>query len=216
MNMDNLNKLEPIDSRSQSLLSKFTKGFELDWSAFNRSIDENGIELREFGIEECTKSAKEIFTPEVIKKRVTFSPEKKREFCSQYAERVSKAFELVDYKGLVFESLEDGVMGYNRGDGIVHLTNKFLTSPFSSLEMIDTITHELRHQYQYEAMKGKHSISEDVRKEWIQANKDYTTEKPWALDPWGYKYNPLELDARYAGETVVRNLTKDYIVENLV
>lgn len=216
MNMDNLNKLEPIDSRSQSLLSKFTKGFELDWSAFNRSIDENGMELREFGIEECTKSAKEIFTPEVIKKWVTFSPEKKRELCSQYAERVSKAFELVDYKGLVFERLEDGVMGYNRGDGIVQLTNKFLTSPFSPLEMIDTITHELRHQYQYEAMKGKHSISEDVRKEWIQANKDYTTEKPWALDPWGYKYNPLELDARYAGETVVRNLTKDYIVENLV
>lgn len=130
MNMDNLNKLEPIDSRSQSLLSKFTKGFELDWSAFNRSIDENGMELREFGIEECTKSAKEIFTPEVIKKWVTFSPEKKREFCSQYAERVSKAFELVDYKGLVFESLEDGVMGYNRGDGIVHLTNKFLTPHF--------------------------------------------------------------------------------------
>jgi len=214
MNIDNLNKIEPIDT--QSPLSKFTKGFELDWFALNRSIDENGMELREFGIEECTKSAKEIFTPAVIKSWATFSPEKKEEFCSQYAERVSKAFELVDYKGLVFENLEDGVMGYNRGDGIVHLTDRFLTSPFSPLEMIDTITHELRHQYQSEAMRGKHSISEDVRKEWIQANKDYTTESPWAFDPWGYKYNPLELDARYAGETVVRNLTKDYIVENLV
>lgn len=214
MNLDNLNKLEPIDT--QSVLSKFTKGLELDWLALNHSIDENGMELREYGIEECTKSAKEIFTPEVIKNWINFSPEKKRELCSQYAEKVSKAFELVDYKGIVFERLEDGVMGYNRGDGIVHLTDKFLTSPFSPLEMIDTITHELRHQYQSEAMRGKHSISEDVRKEWIQANKDYTTENPWAFDPWGYKYNPLELDARYAGETVIRNLTKDYIVENLV
>lgn len=216
MNIDNLNKLESIDTQSQSLLSKFTEGFELDGFSLNRSIDENGMELREYGIEECTKSAKEVFTPEVVKNWVTFSPEKKRELCSQYAERVSKAFELIDYKGLVFENLEDGVMGYNRGDGIVHLTDRFLTSPFSPLEMIDTITHELRHQYQSEAMRGKHSISEDVRKEWIQASKNYTTENPWAFDPWGYKYNPLEIDARYAGETVVRNLTKDYIVENLV
>lgn len=216
MNIDNLNKLEPIGAQSLSPLSKFTKGLELDWLALNRSIDKNDMELREYGIEECTKSAKETFTPEVIKNWVDFSPEKKRKLCSQYAERVSKAFDLVDYKGIVFERLENGVMGYNRSDGIVHLTDRFLTSPFSPLEMIDTITHELKHQYQSEAMRGEHSISEDVRKEWIQAKKDYTTENPWALDPWGYKYNPLELDARYAAETVIRNLTKDYIVENLV
>ncbi len=214
MNIDYLDKLNPIDT--QSPLSKFTKGFELDWLALNRLIDENGIELREYGIEDCAKSAKEIFTPEVIKKWVTFSPEKKRELCTQYAERVSKAFELVDYKGIVFEKFENGVMGCNRSDGIAHLTDRFLTSPCSPLEIIDTITHELRHQYQSEAMMGKHSIPEDVRKEWMQAQKDYTIEKPWALDPWGYKYNPLELDARYAAETVIRNLTKDYIVENLV
>lgn len=213
MNIDYLDKLNPIDT--QSPLSKFTKGFELDWLALNRPIDENGIELREYGIEDCAKSAKEIFTPEVIKKWVTFSPEKKRELCTQYAERASKAFELVDYKGIVFERLENGVIGYNRGDGIIYLKDEFLTSPFSPLEIIDTITHELRHQYQSEAMRGKHSIPEDVRKEWMQAYKDYTTGKPWALDPWGYKYNPLEIDARYAGETVIRNLTKDYIVENL-
>ncbi len=213
MNIDYLDKLNPIDT--QSPLSKFTKGFELDWLALNRPIDENGIELREYGIEDCAKSAKEIFTPEVIKKWVTFSPEKKRELCTQYAERTSKAFELVDYKGIVFERLENGVIGYNRGDGIIYLKDEFLTSPFSPLEIIDTITHELRHQYQSEAMRGKHSIPEDVRKEWMQAYKDYTTGKPWALDPWGYKYNPLEIDARYAGETVIRNLTKDYIVENL-
>lgn len=37
---------------------------------------------------------------------------------------------------------------------------------------------------------------------------------PWAEDPWGYKYNPLETDARYAGESVVREMTKDYMTGN--
>ena len=44
----------------------------------------------------------------------------------------------------------------------------------------------------------------------MNADKLYTNDSPYALDPWGYKYNALELDARYAGETVIREFTKDY------
>lgn len=40
--------------------------------------------------------------------------------------------------------------------------------------------------------------------------EEYTDLPPYAFDPWGYKYNALELDARYAGETVVREFTKEY------
>ena len=66
------------------------------------------------------------------------------------------------------------------------------------------------HQYQTECMKGLHPIDEDTLEEWLAADQLYTNEQPYALDPWGYKYNALELDAHYAGETVIREFTKDY------
>ena len=34
---------------------------------------------------------------------------------------------------------------------------------------------------------------------------------PSAYDPWGYTYNPMETDAKYFGESMVRELTKDII-----
>jgi len=34
---------------------------------------------------------------------------------------------------------------------------------------------------------------------------------PSAYDPWGYTYNPMETDAKYFGEAMVRELTKAII-----
>ena len=83
------------------------------------------------------------------------------------------------------------------------------------LKLVDTITHELRHQYQSECVQRFHDVSEEVIKEWTKGYEIYTTNQPWAYDPWGYKYNPLEIDARYAGESVIRGMTKDFINENI-
>ena len=185
----------------------------LDIPQLNSSIDGYGRNLREFGLQECIEAAKGIFTPEVLDNWASLSPEQRSELAQQYGDRVAQSFQLVNYNGVVFEPME-GANGYNNGDGHAYLSDTLIKEQRSPLQLIDTITHELRHQYQSECVEGLHLVPDETRMEWAKATLMYTTQMPWAEDPWGYKYNPLELDARYAGESVVREMTKDYMNGN--
>lgn len=172
-------------------------------------LGENYVEQRDFGLDKCTEAAKQIFNPGVIENWSTLSLEQRKEIAGAYAAEVASAFELQNYTGVYFENLDPGTMGYNNGDGSIHLSNELITAWTSPLEIMNTITHELRHQYQFEAVQGYHNVAEDVVKEWATAQQIYNYDQPYCYDPWGYTYNPLEIDARYAGETVVRNVTHD-------
>lgn len=169
------------------------------------------LAVREFGINKCVVAARELFPPEVIYNWLDCSIEERLKLAEKYSYEVAKAFELKNYKGLYIEDTGFGVAGFNNGDGKIHiseiLVNNKNETPF---EIIDTIVHEMRHQYQSECMSGLHLIDKVTLEEWLAAEQMYTNERPYALDPWGYKYNALELDARYAGETVIREFTKDY------
>lgn len=193
-----------------SLESLSIKSSPLERTQLNTAVDYFGHDFREFGLSECKSSAEKIFTTDVINNWSELSKEERTKISEAYAESVARNFELVDYKGLVIEKM-DGMNGFNRGDGVLHLSDRLINTNASPLQVVDTITHELRHQYQVECIKGFHYVPEETRVEWAAGLKAYTTEKPWALDPWGYKYNPLEIDSRYAGETVVRELTKDLV-----
>lgn len=171
----------------------------------------NFVEQRDYGLDKCTEAAKTIFNPGVIKNWANLSLEQRKEIAGAYAAEVAGAFELQNYAGVFFEDLESGVMGYNNGDGSIHLSNNIVAAWTSPFEIMNTVTHELRHQYQFEAVQGYHNVSEDVVKEWSVAQQIYNYDQPYCYDPWGYTYNPLEIDARYAGETVVRNVTHDMI-----
>lgn len=164
-------------------------------------------ETREFGLQECSDAAIRIFTPEVIDNWGTMSKEQRTEIATSYANEVAKAFELANYTGVIIEELEPGVGGYNNGDGSIHISNDLIGSWTTPFEIMDTITHELRHQYQNECVRGYHDVSDEVRNEWAVASEIYNYDQPSCYDPWGYTYNPLEIDSRYAGETVVRNVT---------
>ena len=195
-----------------SPLAKIAFGEKLiDPSKFNESVDKFSKETREFGLDKCAEAAKSIFTPDVIKNWSNYSEAERKDFVNQYAGKVAEAFELRDFKNVSFEKLEPGLNGYNSGDGIIHLTDRFLNKLETPIQLIDTVTHEMRHQYQSEAIRGLHNIPSETRKEWGVAEKVYTTNRPWAADPWGYKYNPLEIDSNYAAGTVIRTMTKDYI-----
>ena len=172
-------------------------------------LGESFVEQRDFGLDKCSDAAKEIFNPGVIENWSNFSLSQRKEIAGAYAAEVANAFDLKKYTGVYFENLDPGVMGYNNGDGSIHLSNDLIASYKSPLEIMDTITHELRHQYQSEAVLGYHNVSQEVVKEWSTAQDIYNYDEPYCYDPWGYTYNPLEIDARYAGETVIRNVTQD-------
>ena len=174
-------------------------------------LDEGITENRDFGLERCTEAALEIFNPGVINEWKNMTAEEKMNIAYAYAEEVAKAFELENYSGLIIEPMDANTGGYNLGDGYIHLNDLLFNETVSPLQILDTITHELRHQYQSECIAGYHDVSDEVRNEWSLANDIYGYDYPSAYDPWGYQYNPLEIDSRYAGETVVRNVTSQMI-----
>ena len=168
------------------------------------------IETRDFGLDKCTEAVKEIFNLGVLMSWAHLSFEQKAELAGVYAKEVARAFELVSYEGLWIEELEPNVLGYNTGDGKIHMSISLILNPeVSPFTIIDTITHESRHQYQFEAIKGYHYIPKEVVKEWTIAFEIYRNDVgPCCYDPWGYFYSPVEIDARYAAETVIRNITQ--------
>lgn len=164
-------------------------------------------ETREFGLDACSEAAKDIFNPGVISAWGSMTELERKGIALEYAERVAQAFDLANYEGTYIEKLESGTLGYNNGDGTIHITNDLLSSYTTPFQIMDTITHELRHQYQNECIRGYHDVPDEVRNEWAVAKAIYNYDQPSCYDPWGYTYNPLEIDSNYAGNTVVRNVS---------
>ena len=170
-------------------------------------LSEGITEGREFGLEECSEAALEIFNPGVISEWGNLTQKQRKDIACMYADRVAQAFGLDEYRGVYIESLDPDVLGSNNGDGTIHLSDTLVSGDTTPFEIMNTITHELRHQYQSECVRGYHEVSDEVRNEWTVATGIYNYDQPSCYDPWGYTYNPLEIDARYAGETVVRNVS---------
>ena len=174
------------------------------------------MEAREYGIKEGAEVACRCFTPEIIQNWGNMSLEERNQVLQEYAVGIGKALD-IDFKGIVWREFptENGryTFGENSGDGWLHLNVECLANPADLMRMVDTIAHEARHQFQFEAMQNpeKYPIDDAAIKEWMVGNAVYTTELPSAYDPWGYTYNPTETDARYYGEAMVRELTK-YII----
>lgn len=170
---------------------------------FNEGITEG----REFGLDKCTEAAMEIFNPGVINDWGSMSLEERKDIACMYADEVAKAFELENYQGVIIERMDPGVLGSNNGDGYIHISEGLIGDYTTPFQILDTITHELRHQYQSECINGFHDVTDEVRNEWAMATAIYNYNQPSSFDPWGYAYNPLEIDSNYAGNTVVRNVS---------
>ena len=195
------------------------------WSDFVNSIKEYTeavpeskeiVEAREYGVKECADVAKDCFTPEVIRAWGMMDLDARNKVIQEYANGIGKAMG-INFKGIVWEQfpIENGMYtyGYNAGDGYVHLNIDMLADPGQLMHVVDTVAHEARHQLQNEAIENpsKFPIDEATIKEWTVGREVYTLDMPSAYDPWGYTYNPMETDAKYFGESMVRELTKDII-----
>lgn len=170
-------------------------------------LNEGATEGREFGLDKCSEAAAEIFNPGVINEWGNLTDAERKAIALEYAGRVAEAFELENYQGTMIEEMPYGVLGSNCGDGIIHISEDLISAETTPFMIMDTITHELRHQYQSECVEGYHDVPDEVRNEWAVAKAIYNYDQPSCYDPWGYAYNPLEIDSNYAGNTVVRNVT---------
>ncbi len=195
------------------------------WSDFVNSIKDYAesvpesreiVEAREYGVKECAEVAKACFTPEIIRAWGWMDLNARNEVIQEYANGIGEAMG-INFKGIVWERfpIENGMYtyGYNAGDGYVHLNVDLLADPGQLMHVVDTVAHEARHQLQNEAIENpsKFPIDEATIKEWTVGREVYTLDMPSAYDPWGYTYNPMETDAKFFGESMVRELTKAII-----
>ena len=177
---------------------------------------EQSDSAREYGLRECAESAKKIITYDVICAWGTMSLEERNHVAQEYAAAIGKGLG-INFRGIVWEQFDtsDGRyrFGYNKGDGYVHLNADFLSNPAMLMHLVDTIAHEARHQFQMEAIADPEKFNIDMATihEWSVGKEAYTTELPSAYDPWGYTYNPLEIDSKIFGQTMVREVTKGII-----
>ena len=163
-----------INDMGASRLEALSKDMPLDTGRLNEAVDYLGRNTREFGINECKDDAKRIFTPDVIAKWPEMTPEERQKIASEYGDCVAKNFNLANYKGIVFEPMDPGTNGYNCGDGIAHLSDRMIKEQLSPLQIVDTLTHELRHQYQVECVNGYHYVPSETRREWAAGLDTYT------------------------------------------
>lgn len=177
----------------------------------NKDTKSEIMEAREYGVQECAEVAKECFPPEVLSEWGSMDLETRYEIAMNYANEIGEALG-IDFKGVIWEENPD-YFGCTTGDGYVHLNINLITDPAELMILVDTVAHESRHQMQFEAMEdpSKFPIDEASINEWRTGLDYYSYDYPSAYDPWGYVYNPMETDARYFGESMVRELTKDLI-----
>jgi hypothetical protein len=168
--------------------------------------------IREYGLRECADAAKNIFTREVFSDWGRMGIEQRGQIVREYSKAIGNGLN-IDFKGVVFEPMKNNISGYNNGNGRIYLNDNLLRNPSEVINLIDTITHEARHQMQFEAIQNPEKFGLDLAtlKEWTAGMESYTSQWASEYDPWGYFYNPVELDARYFGESVVRELGKELI-----
>lgn len=170
-------------------------------------------EAREYKVNECAEVTKQHFTQEVLNEWANYTIEQKHAILDSYVKGIGKELG-IEMKGVVIEPLNDAY-GYNNGDGTIHLDLATVSNPAEMIRVIDTAAHETRHQFQNEVIQNheKFGIDELTAKEWEVGRLIYTTNGPTSYDPWGYFYNPMETDARFFGESMVRELTRGLIAE---
>jgi hypothetical protein len=143
---------------------------------------------------ECQKIAADIFTPKVCKEWPNLTENKKKDIIEQYVNKIGNILgsgtQIV--KEIKYDA--DG-FGYASPNGTVSINDDFVTTSnknYSVDKMIDTLTHETRHVYQFEVKDNpkKYGVSNITLKKW---------EKPYVSSSKNYnKYyeQEVEKDAR--------------------
>ena len=169
----------------------------------------NQANIREYGVSEGVSAVKEVFTPDVIRSWNNYSSEQRAEILDEFGKKISNALNIEEVS-TKFDVSEKGVLGYNNGDGTIHLRPEFVENPDLLVHAIDTIAHEVRHQFQSEAMADpeKFGIDSGTLKEWKMAGNYYDSAD--MFNPLSYEYNPLENDSQEYGRSIVRSFCREF------
>lgn len=170
-------------------------------------------EVDEVRINETAEIMADVFSEEVLANWVDMSLDEKAEKLNEYYIKAGDNLG-IQTKGVVVEPMDCDTpgmtaFGYNSGDGYIHLNEAVVDDPSQLGQVLDTATHEMRHQFQSDVLASPEKfpdIPQDVLDTWR-----------YEMDPWNYinpdydfegYYNQfIESDARGFSDDVLQAYT---------
>lgn len=218
MNIENLNSegLERILENKIEIpeMPKYLRPLVSDFTDFVHTIKEKIADLfspnMEYvgdctGIKECSEALEKIFTDERLSEWPNYSPEERAEILNEGAHAIGKELG-INIIGIKFESMEPQSRGMNSGDGYVVLNSDVLYDPSLIVDAMDTVTHESRHQLQFEAIEHPENfnIAPEVIESWRNNFYSGYIKPEWDFEE--YTKQPVEKDAVNFAENIIKNV----------
>lgn len=195
----------------------FSEAFSFSLSGFIESVKEllglgdSSGEAKEFDetlTEKAAEAMAEVFDEETLEQWGTMSNEEREEKLTEYYNKLGEALN-IDAKGVIIEdcsqTVGEGVLGYNSGDGYLHIDYRNLEDPSKLIDVLNTTTHEARHQLQAEAIADPSKypeLSPGLISEWEHNMQNYDSGQ---FGYEGYYNQGVEVDARAFAADVINS-----------
>lgn len=218
MDIENLNSegLERILENNIEIpeMPKYLKLHANDFTSFIHDIKEKITDLfspsleyigDSTGIMECSEALEDIFTNDRLIEWPNHSPEERAEILNEGAYIIGKELG-INIKGIKFESMEPESRGMNSGDGYLVLNSDVLYDPSLIVDAMDTVTHESRHQLQFEAIEHPENfnIDPEVIESWRNNFYSGYIKPEWDFEE--YTKQPVERDAVNFAGNIIKNV----------
>ncbi len=191
------------------------EGLTADDSAVLESMDIESFddseylsEVDEARIDETSEIMAEVFSKDVIANWSELSLDEKTEKINEYYVKAGENLG-INTKGVIVEYMpsEPGTIsyGYNAGDGYIHLNATVVNDPEMLGQVLDTATHEMRHQFQTDVLANPSNFSDlpnAAVETWDYEFKNYISPD---YDFQGYYEQAIECDARDFAEDVLNS-----------
>lgn len=210
-----------MDGMMEALVNEgLQEGMQLEGAAVLESMQvetyENAAflvsEVDEVRVNETAEIMADIFTEDVIANWTELSTETKSELLNEYYIRAGENMG-IETKGVIVEPMDAPLgyilHGYNSGDGYIHINEYVLNDPSQLGEVLNTATHEMRHQLQNDAVDNPGAfsdISDEVVGTWEYELNHYINPD---YDFQGYSEQVIEVDATDFAENVLEEYKEE-------
>lgn len=168
-------------------------------------------EIDEIRVNETAEVMANVFSEDILTNWSEMSLGEKSAKLNEYYIRAGENLG-IDTKGVIIEPMPcetPGMIsfGYNSGDGYIHLNADVVNDPSQLRQVLDTTTHEMRHQFQKDVLVTPHNfndIPQDVLDIWNYEMKPWNYISP-DYDYQGYYEQAIECDARGFSEDVMKS-----------
>lgn len=167
-------------------------------------------EVDEIRVNETAEIMAEVFSDDVLASWAEMSLDEKSALLNEYYVKAGANLG-IETRGVILEPMPSGTpgmvsFGYNSGDGYIHLNSEVVNDPAQLGQVLETATHEMRHQFQSDVLSSPGQfmdISSNVLSVWEYENDPRNYISP-DYDYEGYYNQAIERDARSFSEDVLR------------